>query len=68
MEKSIRKIYLSIFSFLFVLIAAAQEKKVDVDINVDKGQSWYMQPWVWVVGAAIFILLLIGMLKTSKEK
>lgn len=68
METLIKKIYFSVFSMLFVLVAAAQDKKLDVDINVDKGQSWYMQPWVWVVGAAVFILLLIGMLKTGKEK
>ena len=26
---------------------------------------WYASPWVWVVGAAIFILLLVALLKGS---
>lgn len=24
-------------------------------------QDWYTQPWVWIVGAAIFILLLVAL-------
>ena len=34
--------------------------KVDVDINA-KDTSWYASPWVWVVGAAVFILLLVAL-------
>jgi len=52
------------------LLALSQEKKsVDVDIDVNKGDSnWYMQPWVWVVGGAVFILLLVALLKSGGEK
>lgn len=54
---------------LSVLSAYAQEKGIDVDINVKKESSWYQQPWVWVVGGAVFILLLAAILRgnTSKE-
>jgi hypothetical protein len=55
---------------LISLVSYAQEKGVDVDINVKKESDWYQQPWVWVVGAAVFILLLAAILKsnrTSKE-
>jgi hypothetical protein len=47
----------------------AQDKKVDVDISVGKGQNndWYQQPWLWVVGGAVFILLLVVLLKNKKE-
>ena len=46
----------------------AQDKKIDVNIGIDKGDSqWYTQPWVWIVGAAVFILLLVAMLRGGKK-
>ncbi len=35
---------------------------IDVDINKDSG-TWYSSPWVWIVGAAVFILLLVALLR-----
>lgn len=55
---------------LLSLATYAQEKGIDVDINVKKENEWYQQPWVWVIGAAVFILLLAAILRsnnTSKE-
>ena len=49
-------------------LAFAQEKGIDVDINVKKESEWYQQPWVWVVGAALFILLLVALLRGSPKK
>jgi hypothetical protein len=51
---------------LLSLATYAQEKGIDVDINVKKENEWYQQPWVWVVGAAVFILLLAAILKSNK--
>ncbi len=57
----------------FSAIAAyAQDKKVDVDLNVNKGNdmaggNWYAQPWVWIIGGAIFILLLVALLKSGRK-
>jgi len=45
---------------LFVTALAMAQDKVDVDINAKDG-SWYASPWVWVVGAAVFILLLVAL-------
>lgn len=50
------------------VLAFAQEKGIDVDINVKKESEWYQQPWVWVVGAAIFILLLVALLRSNPKK
>lgn len=59
------------FSFLLLsLYSVAQEtKKIDIDINT-KGNdnNFFMQPWVWVVGGAVFILLLIALLKNNSNK
>ncbi len=59
--------------FLFALLAAfqvfAQEKTLDVDVNVNKDNSnWYQQPWVWIVGIAVFVLLLAAILKGSGSR
>lgn len=54
--------------FLFASIVVwAQDKKVDVDINTksDSG-NFFTQPWVWVVGAAVFIIILVALLKGKK--
>ena len=49
-------------------LAWAQEKKIDIDVNIDKGgNDWYKQPWVWVVGAAVFILILVALLRGGKK-
>jgi len=66
-----KKISLFVMGVLSTIYLLAQDgKKVDVDINVNKdnGSTWYQQPWVWVVGGAIFILLLVAMLRGGKKE
>jgi hypothetical protein len=42
----------------------AQDKNVGVDVNIKKDDSnWYTAPWVWIVGGAVFILLLVALLR-----
>jgi hypothetical protein len=57
-----KRIYLLVMATLTSLICLAQEKSAEVDINInkDKGDSFWSTPWVWVVGAAVFILLLVA--------
>ncbi|MEO6818257.1 MAG: hypothetical protein ABI266_07595 [Ginsengibacter sp.] len=54
--------------FLFASIAVwAQDKKVDVNISTDNGSSnFFGQPWVWVVGGAVFIIILVALLRGKK--
>lgn len=50
-------------------IVWAQDKTVDVNINSDKGGGqWYTNPWVWVIGGAVFILLLVALLRSNSNK
>ena len=62
------------FVFLFLglyasMLAIAQDgKKVDVSIDVNKGNNWYTQPWVWIVGAAVFILLLVALTRGNSKR
>lgn len=45
----------------------AQEKSIDVNLNVDKGgNDWYAEPWVMVVGGAVFIIIIVALLRGKK--
>jgi hypothetical protein len=65
-----KKIVLSVLaSFYSVLLLAQDEtKKVDININTKgEGSAWYTSPWVWVVGAAVFILLLVALTRGNRR-
>lgn len=67
--KQLKKWTLAIAASFFSLLAFAQEKGLDVDIDINKKESqWYQQPWVWVVGGAVFILLLAAILRGGGRK
>ena len=67
-NKSLLKISVTLLSFLFSAISFAQEKGVDVDINVKKESAWYQNPIVWVIGGAVFILLLVALLRGGEKR
>ena len=51
-------------AFLSVMVSAQGDaKSVDVNIKTDSGGSFLGSPWVWVVGIAVFILLLVALLR-----
>ena len=62
-------------TWLFIMMAFlgiqgwAQDKGLDVDIDVNKKDSnWYSQPWVWIVGGAVFIIILVALLRGGGKK
>jgi|GEM_PF-1203939 len=59
-----------LFSALVSINSMAQDKKVDVNINTksDNGNNFFMQPWVWIVAAAVFILLLVAILRGNRAR
>ena len=62
--------YITLFlSLLLSLATIAQEKGAEIDVNINKnsGGRWYTQPWVWIVGAALFILLLVALLRGNNS-
>lgn len=48
----------------------AQDGGADLNVNINKGDSggWYTQPWVWIVGGAVFLLLLVALLRGGGNK
>lgn len=59
---------LLLFALLFSQsILWAQEKSIDVNLNVDGGGTeWYAEPWVMVVGGAVFIIIIVALLRGKK--
>ena len=54
-------------SLLIVRIANAQDSsRTAGEIITEK--SWYMQPWVWVVGGIAVLLILISLFSGSGRK
>ena len=48
-------------SALLLIIPCMLKAQADVNINVTKSSStWYTNPIVWVIGAAVFILLIVA--------
>ena len=72
MKKIINRSWLRFTTFFLAcflsIIAFAQDKGIDVDINVKKEQAWYQNPVVWVIGGAVFILLLVALLRGGEKK
>ena len=54
-------------AFLALVSFAQETKKVDVDISTGTESNWYASPWVWVVGAAVFILLLVALTRGGRR-
>lgn len=75
--KSIKKIsapfqrffVLLLLSFIQTAVWAQDAGTTKVDINVNKsGGNWYAQPWVWIVGGAVFLLLLVALMRGNSNK
>ncbi|GAA4747596.1 hypothetical protein [Flavisolibacter ginsenosidimutans] len=48
--------------------SSSTTKTTNIHVSGDSSTTWYTQPWVWVIGAAIFILLLVALLSGNKNR
>lgn len=63
-----KRIFFAIAMLFMSVLIYAQDKKVDIDISTKSDNSnVFMQPWVWVVGGAVFILLLVALIRGGKK-
>lgn len=66
-----KRAYVTLLSVFASIVLFAQEKSTQVDVDINKGDggaNWYASPWVWIVGAAVFILLLVALTSGSRDK
>ncbi len=67
-NNNLKKLGLLTMSLIASMATFAQEKSADINLNVTETSSkWYTQPWMWVVGGAVFILILVALLKGGKK-
>jgi hypothetical protein len=56
-------------AFVSVVSYAQDTKKVDVDINTKgDGGNFFASPWVWIIGVAVFILLLVALMRGGARR
>jgi len=62
--------FMAFAASLISLAAWAQDvpEKVDVDIEADTGSVWYGQPWVWAVGVALFIIIIVAITRSGTRR
>ncbi len=65
-----KKIYYLVMAAFVSVVTFAQEGTADVKVDVTKtgDGDWYTSPWVWVIGAALFILLLVALAGGSSRR
>lgn len=72
MKKMINGALQKLTSFILLtclsILAFAQDKGIDVDVSLKKESAWYQNPVVWIIGGAVFILLLVALLRGGERK
>ena len=48
-------------AFLSVLAYAQSTPTVDIDVNSGHSQGWYGQWYVWAIGVAVFLVVVIAL-------
>lgn len=48
--------------------SSSSTKSTNIHVSGDSSNAWYTQPWIWVIGAAVFILLLVALLNGNKNR
>lgn len=57
-----------LLAFYGIALLAQDGDAKDINVNINtKGDAWYASPWVWVVGAAVFILLLVALTRGGRR-
>ncbi len=69
MKKIINQTAFLLMVTIFSIQSRAQDKGIDINVTVDKKHSeWYQQPWAWIAGGAVFILILVALLRGRGKK
>ena len=64
-----KRFWMLCMSVFVTIVSFAQDKKVDIDINADKDSGgFFASPVVWVIGVAVFILLLVALMRNNSSR
>jgi hypothetical protein len=62
------RMLLAIIAAFTSFASFAQDKKVDVNINSGGSGNFFASPWVWIIGVAVFILLLVALMRGGTRR
>jgi hypothetical protein len=57
-----KRIYFFLLFAFASVMAIAQERGADLDVNITQSGEGAGFPWIWVIGGIVFIVLLIALL------
>ncbi|SIN97033.1 hypothetical protein SAMN05444394_2603 [Algoriphagus halophilus] len=63
--KYTQNLFLVMMAMTASLTSFAQDGGLDIDVSIGEPE-WYEQTWVWVVGVAVFVLILVAILRKRK--
>ncbi len=67
------KIWIAFLATVFTLfngmVSFAQSVPENVEVDIDAGGDsvWYGQPWVWAVGVAVFIVIIVAITRSNNK-
>lgn len=71
MKTVVMKIYLTVLAFLtgtIYVLAQNSGSSSSTSTTTSQTQSFVMQPWMWIAGGALFIIVLVALLRGGKNK
>jgi hypothetical protein len=67
-SSTVKRFFAMFVMAIMTTVAFAQDQGIDVDVDLDKGgDAWYANPIVWVIGVAVFILLLVALMRSGSK-
>ena len=67
-KRTYQYLLVAFFIFSFEKLNAQDTTRSVTEIITDEGAVWYMQPWVWIVGGIVLLLILISLFSGGKKK
>lgn len=61
------RLVLLIMTLFASVMTYAQDAKLDVNVTKSGGDGWYSSPVVWIIGIAVFVLLLAAVLRGGRR-
>ena len=61
------KIFLAIFFTCMQVVLWAQDQTVTTKTTESTTTQWYSSPWVWVAGGAVFIIILVALMRGNSS-
>ncbi len=59
--------FLSLLAISLFSLAQESASVAVTSTETTETTTWYTQPWAWVVGGAVFILLLVALLRSGNK-